>query len=207
MIKVAYIQEIKNHKDSSGNTAPFVIKDHDTGKILSSHKTRSEAEQHLKQMHQFKHMKKSSLEPVLDDIKKQIIVFFRMQHDLDKNQLIDAAIKKYNISPEDSEICFTEAYPEGLTFIEKPAEKTCNCTTDETCNCAAKKHIHSNIEKVIKNITDFDITDEFIEDLYKVVSNKQNIDSIVDKYKIENDSFVLVLYSLLEELYDLISKK
>ena len=150
--------------------------------------------------------KKASLEPVLDDVKKQIIVFFRMQHDLDKNQLIDAAVKKFNISFEDGEICFTEAYPNGLSFITKSAPKTCSCTSDETCNCTAKKHIHSNIEKVIENIKDFDITDEFIEDLYHVVEKKENIDSIVDKYKIKNDAFVLVLYSLLEELHDIISK-
>jgi hypothetical protein len=193
------------HKNSEGLDAPWVIKSHETGEILSSHKSKKDAEKHL-----YKDMqghKKSSLEPVLDDVKKQIIVFFRMQHDLDKNQLIDSAVKKYNISLEDGEICFAEAYPSGLSFVEKPAEKTCDCTSDETCNCTDKKRIHSNIEKVIANIKDFDITDEFIEDLYKVVSSKQNIDSIVDKYKIKNDAFVLVLYSLLEELHDIISKK
>ena len=48
---IAYIQEIEGHEDSKGNNAPFVIKSHETGKILSSHPTREKAKEHLKQMH------------------------------------------------------------------------------------------------------------------------------------------------------------
>ena len=51
---IAYIQEIEGHEGhegSKGNNAPFVIKSHETGKILSSHPTREKAKEHLKQMH------------------------------------------------------------------------------------------------------------------------------------------------------------
>ena len=59
-IKQSYIQHIKGHKNSQGENAPWVIKDHDTDKILSSHKTREEAEKHLKQMKFFKHKKSTT---------------------------------------------------------------------------------------------------------------------------------------------------
>ena len=46
MLLVAYIQEISGHKDSRGEAAPYVIKSHETGKILSSHPTREKAKEH-----------------------------------------------------------------------------------------------------------------------------------------------------------------
>lgn len=46
---------VKGHKDSNGNDAPWTIKSHETGEILSSHPTKEKAEEHLAQMHYFKH--------------------------------------------------------------------------------------------------------------------------------------------------------
>lgn len=40
----------KGHKNSKGESAPWVIISETTGKILSSHKTRAEAKKHLRQM-------------------------------------------------------------------------------------------------------------------------------------------------------------
>ena len=57
---VSYITYIKNHKNSKGEPAPWVIKSHKDGHIISSHKTRKEAEKHLKRIRYFKY-KKSSL--------------------------------------------------------------------------------------------------------------------------------------------------
>lgn len=50
-----YVQYLKGHKNSEGESAPWVIKDHKTGRILSSHATESAAKKHLKQMQYFKH--------------------------------------------------------------------------------------------------------------------------------------------------------
>jgi len=52
--KVSYIVHMPGHKNSAGEDAPWVIKSHDTEKILSSHKSREAAEKHLQQMHIFK---------------------------------------------------------------------------------------------------------------------------------------------------------
>lgn len=49
-----YVKRIPGHKNSSGELAPWAIVSHKTGKVLSSHKTKKEAEEHLRQMHIFK---------------------------------------------------------------------------------------------------------------------------------------------------------
>lgn len=48
---VEYVQYIEGHKNSNGEKAPWVIKSHETGKILSSHKSKSAAKKHLQNMH------------------------------------------------------------------------------------------------------------------------------------------------------------
>lgn len=46
-----YIEKIEGYKNSKGEIAPWVIKSHETRKILSSHKTKQAAKNHLQQMH------------------------------------------------------------------------------------------------------------------------------------------------------------
>lgn len=57
LVKLSYVQHVPGHKDSKGEAAPWVVKSHSTGEILSSHKTEAEARAHLKQMQVHKHMK------------------------------------------------------------------------------------------------------------------------------------------------------
>lgn len=45
-----YVTKVPNHKNSKGETAEWVIKDEDNGKVLSSHKTKGQAVSHLKDM-------------------------------------------------------------------------------------------------------------------------------------------------------------
>ncbi len=49
-----YVCHIKGHRNSNGELAEWVIKSHETGKILSSHKSEKKAKEHLQQMHIFK---------------------------------------------------------------------------------------------------------------------------------------------------------
>ena len=49
--KVSFVVHVPGHKNSKGEAAPWCIKSHETGKILSSHKTKSEAKKHLQDMH------------------------------------------------------------------------------------------------------------------------------------------------------------
>lgn len=50
---IEYIVHMKGHKNSKGEEAPWVIKSHETNKILSSHKSKQDAKKHLQQMHIF----------------------------------------------------------------------------------------------------------------------------------------------------------
>lgn len=55
MKRVSYIVHMPGHKDSEGNLAPWVIKKHETGEVLSSHGNEAEAKKHLQQIRYFKH--------------------------------------------------------------------------------------------------------------------------------------------------------
>jgi len=48
---VSYVAHLPGHKDAKGNAAPWVIKDHKTGKVLSSHADEAAAKKHLQDMH------------------------------------------------------------------------------------------------------------------------------------------------------------
>ena len=53
-IKISYVVHVKGHKNSKGELAEWTIKSHETGKILSSHKSESAAKKHLQDMHSHK---------------------------------------------------------------------------------------------------------------------------------------------------------
>lgn len=69
---VEYIQFIQGHKNSKGENAPWVIKSHKTNKILSSHKTKEEAKEHLKNMHVFGEGETEIVEESLMEIWKRL---------------------------------------------------------------------------------------------------------------------------------------
>ena len=48
-----YVCHLKGHRNSKGELAEWVIKSHETGEILSSHKSEKKAKEHLQQMHIF----------------------------------------------------------------------------------------------------------------------------------------------------------
>ena len=58
---VEMVRYKKGHKNSKGEPAPWTIVSCKTGKILSSHKSKEKAEEHLKQMEYYKHAKAESL--------------------------------------------------------------------------------------------------------------------------------------------------
>lgn len=53
--RVSYIVHMPGHKNSKGEDSPWVIKSHETGKIIGSYKSKAAAEHALKMMHVFKH--------------------------------------------------------------------------------------------------------------------------------------------------------
>ena len=61
----------KGHKNSKGELAEWIIVQHNTGKLLSSHKSKSAAERHLQQMEYYKHTKAESV----DTYQKDFVAF------------------------------------------------------------------------------------------------------------------------------------
>lgn len=75
----------KGHRNSKGELAEWVIEQHDTGKILSSHKSKGAAERHLKQMEYYKHAKNESVfgsflkkAPIAESIRTAAIKLFNL---------------------------------------------------------------------------------------------------------------------------------
>lgn len=58
----------KGHKNSKGEKAEWCIVSHKTGRVISSHKSKSAAEKHLGEIQMFKHMKNESMS--LDEAKQ-----------------------------------------------------------------------------------------------------------------------------------------
>ena len=52
---VESVKYVNGHKNSKGEDALWTIVSHETGKILSSHKSEAEAKKHLQQMEYYKH--------------------------------------------------------------------------------------------------------------------------------------------------------
>ena len=96
----------KGHKNSKGEKAEWCIISHKTGRVISSHKSKSAAEKHLREIQMFKHMKNESMS--LDEA-KQIL----------KNN-------GYKILKEDVNSDEAPAWEEGwnaLSFNEKKAAR------------------------------------------------------------------------------------
>lgn len=58
----------KGHKNSKGEKAEWCIVSHKTGRVISSHKSKSAAKKHLGEIQMFKHMKNESMS--LDEAKQ-----------------------------------------------------------------------------------------------------------------------------------------
>lgn len=50
-VKLSFVSKCPGHRNSKGELAEWCVKSHDTGEIISSHKTKAQAKEHLKQMH------------------------------------------------------------------------------------------------------------------------------------------------------------
>lgn len=118
--KISTIVFVKNHKDSQGNLAEWTIKSHKDGKILSSHKTKGEATKHLRDIEGHK---QGSLRFGFfsEEKRKEIIVWMWLNGDKDKDQIKEIIQNKFNVSDQDAERLFYEAYPDGLDLQEEQA--------------------------------------------------------------------------------------
>lgn len=120
--KVSFVRYQEGHKNTRGESAPWVILSHKDGKVLSSHKTKEDAKKHLKDMHIF-----ASLLPRSREI--EIIVWVRQQKNRDQKELVEFVCSRFSMNPSEAERLVMEAVPDVIS--EK--EESVLLVLDESC--------------------------------------------------------------------------
>lgn len=69
-----------------------------------------------------------------DTKKKEIIVWMRLQENKDKDQIKECIIDKFNVSDQDAESLFYEAFPEGLDDFEEEMLTQLDTTLNRVVN-------------------------------------------------------------------------
>lgn len=113
---------------------------------------------------------------------EEIIVWIRQLVGMDKNQIMDFIINKFNISEDDAERLFFKAYPDGLSSIE------------EDCIESFTDMLPKNNPEELSNIIDNSINIALQGDVY--LSN-----NIYNDKKIDNETleiFVQFLSNMLQ---------
>jgi hypothetical protein len=106
MIKEAYVQYTPGHKNSKGEPAPWTIRDHETGEILQSYKTKEEAEKALKRMKYFKHKEGKT---VRENIRRIARLLREAAKELEnetykRKTILSRKIGKFDSDPENLEV-------------------------------------------------------------------------------------------------------
>lgn len=139
-----YVCHLKGHRNSKGELAEWVIKSHETGEILSSHKSEKKAKEHLQQMHIFKESVDSMSYKLLGestygtDMDKRVQIFMEgvSQLGLSKNQVdtigkitnacmegVGDGVDTQDIDPNMNELDeYTDNPPETVDGIEENEE-------------------------------------------------------------------------------------
>lgn len=172
--KISYIVYMEGHKNSKGESSPWVIKDHKNGKILSSHSSKQKAKKHLQQMHIF-----ASFDPQKE---QEIVVWMRLQQKgLDKQQITDFVKDKFHVDDLDAERLFHIAYPDGVSLEQKK--------------------ILNDVDTIILSFGQ-DVPHTLITDILAVSPHRESIAKIARKYEIQDETSLLNLSLLLDKLFE-----
>lgn len=127
MLKKSYVSYVKNHLNSSGENAPWVIKKHETGEIISSHLSEQAAKDHLKQMHS--HSSSFNGISSIDDLLIKIAIPEKPGFDEfnDSNNYSD---QNYEEDPEEQALAKKKKY-RGTIFVDVIIESSENEATDK----------------------------------------------------------------------------
>lgn len=88
------VRHQKGHKNSKGELAEWVIVSHKDGHIISSHKTKAEAEKHLGDIRKFKHIGESmQLEEAKELLESEGYIVESFKYDLRLNEARKPKIK------------------------------------------------------------------------------------------------------------------
>lgn len=111
-----YVCHLKGHRNSKGELAEWVIKSHETGEILSSHKSEKKAKEHLQQMHIFQEAADGSTS---DSIGYKLLGESTYGNDMDKRiKIFMEGVGQLGLSPKQVEAIdnITKVCLESETF-------------------------------------------------------------------------------------------
>jgi len=106
----AYIQFVKGRED------PFVVRTYKTNSIVDSFDNLKEAITKMNSVKSFPLLRTGKIN---ENKNREIVVHMRMQKGLDKQQLMDYVMDKFNLMEQDAERFFFEAFPDGLDLQEE----------------------------------------------------------------------------------------
>ena len=118
-----YVCHIKGHRNSKGELAEWVIKSHETGEILSSHKSEKKAKEHLQQMHIFNEAAESAGYPKL----YHICGYMTGLSDDDLRSILTAGLRIHD-NGESNCIWFSTEKPFIEDVIKSPLIVSLECT-------------------------------------------------------------------------------
>lgn len=120
-----YVCHIKGHRNSKGELAEWVIKSHETGEILSSHKSEKKAKEHLQQMHIFNEAAESAGYPKL----YHICGYMTGLSDDDLRSILTAGLRIHD-NGESNCIWFSTEKPFIEDVIKSPLIVSLECTPE-----------------------------------------------------------------------------
>ena len=186
-IKVSYIVHMPGHKGSDGSEKPWVIKSHETGKIISSHSSKAAAEKHLKQIQYFKHkgklMEFNQIES-LDQLIKEADLISKVP--IDEKRIDASNIDKQLI--RDAIIAELDA----INLYEQSAESVSNTKIKEVLlDIAKEEKTHVGELETLLLMIDKEQSNEMLQGVDEVMDKKsfagyKNLDVLVKKADIDN---------------------
>ena len=187
-IKVSYIVHMPGHKGSDGSEKPWVIKSHETGKIISSHSSKAAAEKHLKQIQYFKHkgklMEFNQIES-LDQLIKEADLISKVP--IDEKRIDASNIDKQLI--RDAIIAELDA----INLYEQSAESVSNTKIKEVLlDIAKEEKTHVGELETLLFMIDKEQSNEMLQGVDEVMSKKsfigyKNLDTLIKIAEDEND--------------------
>lgn len=187
-----YVCHMKGHRNSKGELAEWVIKSHETGEILSSHKSEKKAKEHLQQMHIFQEAADGSTS---DSIGYKLIGESTYGNDMDKRiKIFMEGVGQLGLSPKQVEAIdnITKVCLESETFDNTNDELPADDLNISDYNPEADDNASDN------DLTDNDdahelTMDEMYDKLIEQGVSQQTINIVTDIIGWNPDSMLKIL--------------
>lgn len=182
-----YVCHLKGHRNSKGELAEWVIKSHETGEILSSHKSEKKAKEHLQQMHIFNEAAASSIQAKKSD---KLIGESTYGNNMDKRvKIFMEGVGQLGLSPNQVEAI------DNITKVCLESEMFGNTEDDENDN-PENEYNPENDENPVEDKSEYahELTmDEMYDKLIEQGVSQQTINIVTDIIGWNPDSMLKIL--------------